>query len=565
MTQVDEIETEAEAPEPVLTAKLSPVWALRLWHLPVIAFWGGFFLLLNFLPLRPTDLWGHVAYGHWIAQHQQLPTEDPFLPLVHGMRVVDSAWLSQLILAAIDRLGGPAWLSNVFAVVTLAAWMIIWRTLYLRSRSMLTSLAMVIVVLFLAWSRVTTPRPENFAWLAFAALWWCLIGDEVRPAGAFRWRLWIGVPLVMGVWANLHGSFVCGLAVLLAYAVGALFTAAWRTRSLGQTLCDGEVQARIFVAELGLVATCFNPYGLDLLLSTFAFGRNANLLDVLEWQPLAIGQAGAYEFVAGWAVATLLLRYSRRPVSLAQGLLLALFGVATLSSNRMIGWFALTFGVSLMPLLDDLLGRLGSAPAPAAATAEPEEVGRGFPLLGRSWNYSLIGLLLLWIPLSLAPITQPLTRSKQRTAAQLFGRETPLKLTAYLRENPPQGQTFNPQWWGDWIIRDGPAGFVPFMTSNIHLAPRQVWLDYLRILRVSPGWQQVLGRYAVETIIVDKIISPDLYRVLQKDPGWRSVYDDPQAAVFVIRKPLPQDRTPPPAKAPAEPSAPATPASNSTP
>jgi hypothetical protein len=544
MTQVEE--TEIAPPdkpeEPVLTPKLSAAWALRLWHLPVIALWGAFFLLVNYLPLRPTDLWGHVAWGHWILDHGALPAEDPFQPLAEGIRAVDTAWLSQVILAAIDRLGGPPWLSNVFALVTLGSWLIIWRVLYLRTRSVLSSLAMVLIVGGIAWSRMTTIRPENFAWLAFALLVWFLVSDEVnRPAG-FRWRLWVGVPLVMCAWANLHGSFLIGLAVVAAYAVGSLASATWRSRSLQRALADRDVQTYILVAELALVATCVNPYGVDLVITAVAFAGNANLQTVAEWQPLAFRGTGSYEFVAAWALAMILLRYSRRPVPLHLALFMALLGLATLGSVRLIGWFAVAYGVALAPLLDDLLR--GGRPAPVAEPLEaPEEVSRGFPLTRRSWNYSLLALLLLWIPFSLSPISQPLVGGKPRRAEQLYGRETPLLLTAYLRDNPPRGPIFNPQWWGDWIVRDGPPKIAPFVTSNIHLVPPQVWSDYLRVLGVGPGWQQVLGRYAVETVIVDKRLSAELERVLRRDSAWQVLYEDPQCAVFGIRRPVPANRT----------------------
>jgi hypothetical protein len=458
-----------------------------------------------------------------------------------------------VILAAIDQYGGPEWLSNAFAVVTLAAWLIIWRVLYLRTQSAATSLALVAVVFALSWSRFTTQRPENFAWLCFALLWWLLVGDQQRAAGSSRWRLWLGVPLVMLLWANLHGSFLIGLAVLGAYFVGSYAAALiHRTSDVGRpcravpdatqrpayvgrlwrALLDPEVKSRLIAAELGFIATCVNPYGMDLILSALAFSNNPNLRDVLEWQPLRYGGPGGYEFVAAWALALVLLRLSRRPIALAHGIMLALLGLATLGSNRMIGWFALVYGVSLAPLLDDLLTRWRSQPA-----GDEEEPVRGFPLWGRSWYYTLIALVLLWIPFSLAPIAQPILGGKQRSPEQLFGRQTPLGLTKWLRETSPPGLVFTPQWWGDWIVRDGPPEIRPFMTSNIHLAPRQVWVDYLRILGVGPGWQQVLGRYAVETVIVDKRQSPELLRVLQKDTGWRLLYDDEQAAVFGVRKP----------------------------
>jgi hypothetical protein len=562
MAQVTETEPAAPPEEPVLTPQVSAVWALRLVQLPVVAILGLVFLLSNFMPLRPTDLWGHVAWGDWILQHGQLPAQDPTFALAEGMPVVDSAWLSQVIFAAIDRYAGPAWLSNAFALVTLATWLIIWRVLYLRAGNWLTSFAMLLVVFAVSFSRLTTIRPENFAWLCFAILWWLLTppraaktletADEPEAAPAasgFRWQLWIGVPLVMVLWANLHGSFVCGLAVLAASAAGAAISTLARTRSLAATFRSAEVQQSVTVAELGLLATLLNPYGIDLLISTVAFAGNSNLRDVLEWQPFVFGGPGSYEFIASWILAMVLLRYSRRGISLANVLALALFAGLTLAGNRMVGWFALTFGVVFMPLLDDLLGRFAWVRAVTAPPAEDEEVSRGFPLVARSWSYSLIALLLIWISFSLSPTSAPVLGAKPRKPAQLYGPDTPLKLTSFLQKNAIAGPVFCPQWWGDWLHRQSPA-VQPFMTSNMHLAPRQVWGDYQRVNSLQAGWGSILARYAIEQIVVDKQAQPDLDRALRRDTAWQPQYDDERAALFVLRKPVPQNRTPTPTPSP---------------
>lgn len=552
MDQATELETDAsELPaEPVLKPQLSPAWALRLAHLPAIALIGVLFLLASYMPLRPTDIWGHVAWGNWILEHRQLPAEDPTFVLAAGMPVIDTAWLSQVIFATIDRVGGPEWLSNTFALVTLATWLVIWRVLYLRAGNWLTSFAMLVVVFGIAFSRLTTIRPEIFAWLCFAALWWLItpnraaVAEDQGAAETIGWRAWIGVPLVMMLWANLHGSFLCGLAVLGASALGALLTTLWHTRSFVKTLQASEVQRWVLLAELALLATLVNPYGVDLLISAVVFARNSNLREVLEWQPFLFGGPGSYEFVGSWVLGTLLLRFSRRSLPLGQVLSLALLGGATLAGNRMIGWFALTFGVAFMPLLDDLLGRLRFVQSLNAPYSGDEEVGRGFPLIDRSWSYSLLALLIMWIAFSLSPTSAPLLGPKSRTAAQLYGPDTPVGLTDYLQKNPIAAPIFCPQWWGDWLHRSAP-GAQPFMTSNIHLAPRVVWSDYLRVTGLQAGWGNVLGRYHVEHVVVDKETQPDLERSLRRDTGWRVLYEDQQAVLYALRKPALANRSAP--------------------
>jgi len=155
-------------------------------------------------------------------------------------------------------------------------------------------------------------------------------------------------------------------------------------------------------------------------------------------------------------------------------------------------------------------------------------------------------LLLIWIAFALSPISQPLFPSRpSRTPKQLYGTGTPVELVQFLnappsdnplaRENQWDALVFHPQEWGDWLDRAGPPKLQPFVTTNIHLVPRQVWSDYGRILRLQSGWERTLDRYRVETIIVDKSEQRPFFSALQRHSDWQNVYEDEQSAVFVLR------------------------------
>ena len=83
--------TEVAAEEALPTAKLHPRWAMGTPHMLIVMIFGAIYLLLNYVPLRCTDIWGHVDYGHWIIENRSLPTSDPWMPLAEGMQVIDSA------------------------------------------------------------------------------------------------------------------------------------------------------------------------------------------------------------------------------------------------------------------------------------------------------------------------------------------------------------------------------------------------------------------------------------------------------------------------------------------
>src|SRR5688500_18820130 len=124
--------TTVEPQEPVLTPKLDPRWALGPVHVVLAAVWGAVFLLLNYLALGVTDLWGHVIYGQWILEHRAVPAQDPFFRWAEGMRVVDTAWLAQVIFAAVHQYAGDEGLSNLFGVVSFAAFLFLGRAFYVQ-------------------------------------------------------------------------------------------------------------------------------------------------------------------------------------------------------------------------------------------------------------------------------------------------------------------------------------------------------------------------------------------------------------------------------------------------
>ncbi|WP_456780962.1 hypothetical protein [Bradyrhizobium sp. USDA 3315] len=85
--------------------------------------------------------------------------------------------------------------------------------------------------------------------------------------------------LLITLWANLHGSFTLGLALIGPFALEALWTA--------------DKSARVTVAlqwlrfgALALAAACITPYGPESILVTFRLlGLGATLATVGEWKP----------------------------------------------------------------------------------------------------------------------------------------------------------------------------------------------------------------------------------------------------------------------------------------
>lgn len=142
-------------------------------------------------------------------------------------------------------------------------------------------------------------------------------------------------------------------------------------------------------------------------------------------------------------------------------------------------------------------------------------------------------VLILWFGFAFSNIATPLFGGKPRELNKIYSEGTPRKLTEFLREHPPQGQVWNPQWWGDWLVWDGPRDLKVFMTTNaVHLTPPRVWRDYLGIARANRGWQSVAEKYNVSTFIVHKEKQVALDKQVRQLKGFRVVYEDDLALVM---------------------------------
>jgi len=583
--------------QPLLDAR----WELGWRHVAACAWFCLLFLYFNYIPLFHSDLWGHVHYGKWMLEHHQLVDQDPFMPLAQGMHSANNAWLSQVIMAQLHAWGGPHYLSNLFAVVAVGAYLVHARTFYLLSGRLGLAVLGTMLLLAIGWSRHAIIRPEIFGNLCFALLFWLVVsggdrsadrnaarGDSTEgpaTASGFGWRLWIGAPLLMLAWVNLHGSFAVGLVFLGCHAVAVAVEEGWRAKSLTGLLQSRRFQRWAILLQLCVAATLINPYGLDMLLETWRFGKNPNLKDVLEWYPLKLIDMEGLQFGLSAVLLLVALRWSRRPVRLVEVLLFTVFLVAMAPTIRMIAWYAPVFLFVWTPHAADAwrhlerrlrtyLQSLESAAQPPAATmagdaiepvdasavppaaseatrAADQDTGATSPVENEEprpairFAGTLACGLLVWTTFAFSPISQPILGGKSRTLARVHSRGTPLAITKYLREHPPGGMIFGPQWWGDWLAWDGPPGTQVFMTTHVHLAPSTVWKDYLRVARGLTGWQQTLDRYAIDTLIADKTLQPALVDAVRGTDAWQVIHEDAQG-VIAQRKSARQSAEPEP-------------------
>jgi hypothetical protein len=168
-------------------------------------------------PPSAIDLAYHVKAGELMVDQRAILHTDVLAWPTVGRPWVDQNWGAQVLLYAVWRVGGFPLLAVSNGLITVAAWVLVAAACRRRTDS-LRPVAAALLAGYLAAAPAFSARPQMFSVLLFAVEIYLL---EVART---RRRVALAIPLLMPLWANLHGAFAVGLGLLAIEAIAA----AWR-------------------------------------------------------------------------------------------------------------------------------------------------------------------------------------------------------------------------------------------------------------------------------------------------------------------------------------------------
>ena len=544
----------AEQTIPVLGAGLdfsdphSPLapYYLRNGPVALVGLLGLFFFFLSFVPLWHTDVWGHLKFGEWMVQHGQLaadglsPFAEPQPPGLHaywlcqsGMYVV---YHGGELLAGGDALhrmeGGVQALRTLHLLVLAARFVVLLLALRRMSKSLAVANLGLLFIVLLASGHIAIFRPQTFAELFFA----CVLLGLSRDVLSRRALLWM--PLLLAVWANCHGSYLVGLVLIGVWLVGRVVSVYFAACTLRPTavLADLQVRRLFLVLVLATAAVALlNPHGPYVFWNTLQMGANPNVASMDEWQPIDVTKLGPASgiFFASLTVLIVSQLVSKKFLSPAALLLLALFAVESVVHQRMLIWWLMLVPWILAPLWGNIAERFPRLwPFPASA-----------PSFRKTILAFLLGAVIaLWsapgqwlVNGRAAPLDKSLSRGTPwQLAEQLRKPDDPAAaylpeltetLAAYGPERRFRGRIFASETLGDYLLWTQPAETPVLVYSHVHLFSQEHWQDCLTV-KWSRGWSKPLDRYGVNLIVVEADLHPNLREWLLRDPEWKVVLDE---------------------------------------
>ena len=502
--------------KPVAASLEVPADALPAWvrisrrGVGMVLFFGATFWVLSWVPLWYTDLWMHVKYGQWIWANGLIPRTEPIMSLAEGMPYVDDAWLSQIIMFGSYWSAGCEGLSLLHTGTVLAIVGVLCAGAYRATNRTWLALMTLAVLAPLVWPHLTVVQPKMVGALLFVMLLYMVASRHWHGAN------WFLIPLLFVCWVNLHGSFLIGLAVLACSVLGHTVDA-WRQMNRARAgMQGGDLLRWLLVSECAVVACLANPYGIEVFETSLPFPRSANLETLAIWAPLSVQSWAGIAFAGSILFLVWLLRMSRRPIAGTEGILLAVFGVASLPHTVSILWWWLLVPFLYLPHVGVLLDRYWPRTVHASI---------------RSFKNTIVAIAMAWIAFACSAPGSAMIHNKPRSIENVMSRSTPIETSEYLRQHPPTGQIFNPVDWGDWLVWHGPADLKCLVTSEIHLIPEEIWKAYQRIYLGQDDWERTVQGLGIRTIVINKEEQKELLNQVRLSANWKIVHEDRLGAI----------------------------------
>ncbi|MEO8065627.1 MAG: hypothetical protein ABI643_02095 [Candidatus Doudnabacteria bacterium] len=456
----------------------------------VAAVWALFFIKAGIAV--DTDFGWHVKTGE-IILNAGIPRLDPFSYTMPSYLFVDHEWLTDIMIAKIFPIIGFWGLGLIFTGLAVLSILLL---LDISSIKIL-GLPILIASPVLLYSGGT--RPQVITWFFLSLLFWVIFKSKKRE------KLKYGLPLIFLLWANLHGGFIIGLAVLGIVIIGQ--TIENRALSISDLL--------VFLSSI--LITIFNPYGLGLWKEIFISLRDPYLRQVInEWTTPFLRFDPA--FVSLLALAGFLVFKFWKKLNLAELILFIFFTLSAISSTRNVPLWILTV-LLLLPKL--IVASSQTVPNTEATTKVFHKLYAG----AAAFTFVVVFVSLSW------------------SVPEIFGftlkNYYPARAVEYINTHSLHQQIFAPYTWGGYLIWrlttskvfiDGrmPSWRLANPSSN-----ESGWAmkEYEDLLAGKIEFEKITEKYGINTVLWPARLPKQILAKL--DPKtWTRVYQDQISVIY---------------------------------
>jgi hypothetical protein len=441
------------------------------------------FTLVAWKNLDPDFGW-HLASGQYFIAHG-VPTHDVFTYTATSFPWVDHEWLSDIFLSLVYGLGGY----NLLAVVYGGLWTLAFWLIGRRANSWIVLAAVLAALPFAGVRAVVWSMLGLAGLLTLIKIWSNKKRRGLIIAGG-------GLVGLIWLWANVHGGFVIGVAVLLFYA---FIGKDWRLA---------------VVAGLGGLAALLNPYGIGIYVEVWRTLFDPALHNnILEWRP--------FWWTMEWSLGVLLVLYG------------AGYAWSVMNGKRR-NWRTFVTAENVF-----LLASLG------ASRNWPLFALAAIPATDQSWR-RIIRTLPKKIPkfikrLTIAIVVVLTAFGGYSLYGQFRGswqREAsyPQAAVEYLAKKPCSGNLFNHYNIGGYLIWKLPSHKVYIdgrMPSWVAPDGEKYFDQHKKVLDDKKAREKEFQKYNITCVLTGE--GSDMVKDLKKD-GWREIAKGPSSSWVLLAR-----------------------------
>jgi hypothetical protein len=506
------IADEAGVVERQATVEESWRWIPSLYTVAGFAILGAIFLVA-LAPKLDTDLWLHLYAGRYIVQHHAVPTADFMSFTFTGRPWTDHEWLSEILLYGLYRLAG-LWGTIVgFAIIIWASYFLVYRQLRMRGTHVIPAL-FLLTLAFICASPTWAARPQMIT-LLFLALFSLVLYrfEQTRDQ-----RLLVVFPLSMLLWGNLHGGWVLGLVLIAVTLIGQ-----WLNNVTGHenAFTRRDLGALAVTLLVSTLATAVNPNGLREVLYPLVWVFPSDYTNSLtEWVSPDFHMLQMMFFEGLLLITVASVTLARLRPNWTHLLIILAFSYLALAESRNVA----VWSVVVTPIL----GTYVQASGPRLRELFPGARYRRRPVSGRIGSLLNAVLLVLVVLAYLAEGTHYVNAR----ALRLSERSTfPAASVEYLKSHRLPTRVFAAYAWGGYLLWKSNPPYRDFIDGRANtLFDSRILHDYYTVVNAAPGWNQVLDRYHVGTVLIYQ--GSPLITVLDREHAWHRRHVDPVAVVY---------------------------------
>ena len=471
------------------------------------------FIVLSFFAgktlLNDGDTGYHIRAGEYILKTLSIPRQDIFSFHAPSLSWTAHEWLSEVIMAMVHRSFGLTGIVVFFSLIISLVYSLFFKILRTNGDIILSVFFSLMVMLSsqIHW----LARPHIFS-LLLMIIWYYVL-DEYQYKG--RNYLYV-LPPIMLLWVNLHGGFLGGFILIGIYLFGNIVNFI-TSQDLEKGISKKKAKLLGLTTIVCLIACLINPFGYHILLFPFKLVSNKFIMNhVNEFMSPNFHDPLPFKYFLLLMFAIFAL--SAVKTNLIELLLILMFTNMSLYSIRYVPLFCIIAAPILLRHLGTMVARSDGRLAKFLKTRSDNISKIDTSAKGYLWSVAAIILVVFF--------------AKAGKIDFKFNEKTkPVAAVEFLKKEKINGNMFDNDEFGDYIIYAAWPKYKVFFDGRSDMYGTDITKEYLKVITIKPGWNEVLKKYNINWIIYNANSALSLF-LMQRD-DWKLIYADEVANIFV--------------------------------